>query len=528
MMNFMVGFDQRTKCGSYKFFVLFCCLFSFGLPFADAAVKDGWALRVQFRDVIAKAQSLSMTPYQEPGKDLPDVLKKMEYDQWRGIRFKPSRSLWLGEHFSVQFFHPGFLYQHPVTIHYIDQYGTHQFPFSIDLFEYANNNLKGHLPEDYGFAGFRVHYPLNTPKYADELIAFLGASYFRALGKNMNYGMSARGLAVDTAEDTGEEFPIFREFWIVHPVSHAKSIKVYALLDSSSLSGAYEFTIVPGDETVVKVKCELFIRQHIKKIEIAPLSSMFFYGENSAPKSEVDFRPEVHDSDGLAVNARSGEWIWHPLINPSRLLINAFSGDQPFGFGLLQRDTNFDHYQDLETRYDLRPSVWITPKGEWGKGHLELVQIPTDNEYNDNIVAYWVPERSFERGDRVNYAYSLNWYLVNHPHSDKGFVAATRIVKRPNEVMFIVDFIGDEFKATLKDMSLVPDVWVGQGAHITDTQLFKNSATDGWRLVLHVQLDAIQPMTLRLTDQKPAIELRAFLKNKISAVTETWSYTYLP
>ena len=510
------------------FLGLICCLYLISMPYADAARKDKGASHLQFRDVIAMAQALSGTPFQEPGKDLPDVLKKMEYDQWRGIRFKPVRSLWSGQPFSVQFFHLGFLYQHPVIIHYVDQYGTHQFPFSSNLFEYVNNGLKGYLPEDYGFGGFRVHYPLNTPKYADELVAFLGASYFRALGRDMTYGMSARGLGVNTAEDTGEEFPLFREFWIVYPSSQAKSIRIYALLDSDSVTGAYEFTVEPGVETVMKINSVLFMRKHIQKIGISPLSSMFFYGKNTGFKGDGDFRPEVHDSDGFAVNARSGEWIWHPLVNPSRLLINAFSGQTPFGFGLLQRDIDFDHYQDLEARYDRRPSVWVSPKGDWGKGHLELVQIPTVNEYNDNIVAYWVPERAFERGDCVKYAYTLYWYCAGHTHSSKGFVQATRIVKKPEEVMFVIDFIGDEFKTVLKDKTLVPDVWVSQGAHLSDIQLLKNTVTGGWRLVLHVQLDTVRPMELRLTHQKPAIEFRAFLKDKTTAVTEIWSYTYLP
>jgi glucans biosynthesis protein len=478
--------------------------------------------------VIAQARALSETPFQEPGKDLPDILKKMDYDQWRNIRFKPAQSLWSGQPFSLQFFHPGFLYQHPVIVHYVDRYGTHQFPFSSDLFEYTDKSLKGYLPQDYGFGGFRVHYPLNTPKYADELVAFLGASYFRALGKGMIYGMSARGLGVNTAEDSGEEFPLFREFWVLHPSSRAKYIRIYALLDSNSVTGAYEFTLVPGEETVMRVNSVLFIRQHIQKIGVAPLSSMFFYGKNSGLKGDSDFRPEVHDSDGLQLNARTGEWIWHPLVNPSRLLINSFSGDVPFGFGLLQRDIDFDHYQDLEARYDRRPSVWVSPKGDWGRGHLELVQIPTDNEYNDNVVAYWVPERPFEKGISVKYAYTLHWYSAGHSRSSKGFVRSTRIVKKPNEVMFIVDFIGDEFKKALKDKTLVPDVWVSHGAHFSDIQLVKNTVTDGWRLVLHVQLDAPAPMELRLTDQKPAIEFRAFLKDKDTAATETWSYTYLP
>jgi len=512
----------------YLSFGLFCCLYLSGVAFVHAADKDIWAGRVQFQDVVARAKALSKKPFVDPGQDLPNVLKKMEYDQWRGIRFKPARSLWSQQPFSIQFFHPGFLYQHPVIIHYIDQNGTHQFPFSADLFEYSDKDLKGYLSQDYGFAGFRVHYPLNTTKYADELVAFLGASYFRALGREQTYGMSARGLGVNTAEDTGEEFPFFREFWILHPSHRAKKIIIYALLDSNSVIGAYEFTVQPGEETVMKVNADLFIRQHIQKIGIAPLNSMFFYGKNSGFKGDSDFRPEVHESDGLLINDRSGEWIWHPLVNPSRLLVNAFGGGEPLGFGLLQREIDFDHYQDLEARYDRRPSVWISPKGDWGRGHVELVQIPTDNEYNDNIVAYWAPERSLEQGDSVKYAYTLYWYSAGHPRSSKGYVQATRIVKKSDETMFLIDFAGDGIKTALKDITPLPDVWVSQGARLSDMQLIKNPVSGGWRLVLHVQLAPAAPTVFGMPAQKPAIEFRAFLKDKGSAVTETWSYTYLP
>jgi len=525
----MFLFAQRAILRLALVLGLFCCLLGTGTSPAVAAVKDKWAARVQFQDVIVKAKDLAKRPYQDSGQDLPDVLKKMGYDQWRGIRFKPARSLWLGQPFSVQFFHLGFLYQHPVTVHYIDQEGDHQFPFSSDLFQYPTKDLKGYLPQDYGFAGFRIHYPLNTPKYADELVAFLGASYFRALGQGQLYGMSARGLSINTAEDTGEEFPVFREFWIPHPSSRAKRIKIYALLDSNSVTGAYEFIIEPGTETVMKVNSELFVRQHIQKIGIAPLNSMFFYGKNTGPRPEGDFRPEVHDSDGLLINDRSGEWIWHPLVNPSQLLVNSFGGGQPTGFGLLQRDVDFDHYQDLEARYDLRPSVWVSPKGDWGRGHLELVQIPTGDEYNDNIVAYWVPERPFERGDVVKYDYSLKWYSERNERSPEGFVQATHIVKKADgEKMFMIEFAGDELRSVSKDTRPQPDVWISKGAHLSDTQLIRNSVTGGWRLVLHVALDAPNPMELNLSHQKPAVEFRVSLKNKGKALTETWSYTFLP
>ncbi len=521
---------HRTACRSLLVLGILFSLAGVSFAASDKGVKNvgngGAVVRAQFNDVIARAKTLSQSAFQDPAKDLPDILKKIGYDQWRDIRFKPARSLWAGQPFSIQFFHPGFLYQHPVTVHYVDREGQHQFPFSADLFDYGGGDLKGHLTDDHGFAGFRVHYPLNSPAYADELVAFLGASYFRALGKDLAYGLSARGLAVNTADDAGEEFPLFREFWIMRPAPGARAITLYALLDSESVTGAYEFTVTPGEETEMKVESVLFVRKHIQKLGIAPLTSMFFYGEASGFKGDTDFRPEIHDSDGLQVHARSGEWLWHPLVNPARLLFNAFGGGQPFGFGLMQRDTKFDHYQDLEARYDRRPSVWVTPRGDWGKGHLELVQLPTPTEYNDNIVAYWVPERAFEPGDTVTCAYTLAWHSASHRQSSTGYVDATRIVKKSDGAMFIIDFAGDEFKTLPANQKLTPDVWVSRGARITDTQLIQNPAAGGWRLVLHVQWDKAGFMDGVLPNQKPAIELRAFLKDNTRAVTETWSYTY--
>jgi glucans biosynthesis protein len=484
--------------------------------------------RVRFEDVVERARMISQEPFEPASMELPEVLQKMGYDQWRGIRFKPGRALWRDEAYSVQFFHPGFLYKQPVGFNRIERKGVVPVSFSMDLFEYETPGLESQLSEDYGFAGFRVHYPLNTPDYADELVSFLGASYFRALGKGQVYGMSARGLAVNTARDDGEEFPFFREFWVVRPVPGSKSITIYALLDSESLSGAYEFEVHPGEQTSVKVRSRLFIRKSVDKIGVAPLTSMFFYAENSFLKTDADFRPEVHDSDGLLVHAPSGEWIWHPLVNPSRLLINAFGGGQPHGFGLMQRDVNFDHYQDLEARYDRRPSVWVSPQGDWGQGYLELIQLPTSSEYNDNIVLYWVPERPFGPGDSVGYDYTLSWYSAWFRRSSLAFAESTRIVKQKDGVMFVIDFKGEEFTASLANRTLVPDVWASKGAVIGSSQLISNSVTGGWRLVLHVKFDRSGFVEKVLPGQRPAIEFRAFLKDGQVPVTETWSYTYLP
>lgn len=497
-------------------------------PVLAKDIEDKISTDIRFQEVISKARQLAASSFQAPGKDIPQSLKDIGYDEWRGIRFRPSKSLWAGTPFTVQFFHLGFLYQSPVVVHEIDKKGARRVPFSSDLFDHAKEVKVERLEKDLGFAGFRIHYPLNTPKYADELVAFLGASYFRALGKDLLYGMSARGLAINTAEDIGEEFPLFREFWIARPHPGSKEITIYALLDSESVIGAYEFVVRPGQETFMDVKSVLFIRKQIRKLGVAPLTSMFLYGESSDLKRSGDFRPEVHDSDGLLMQTKQGEWIWHPVVDPARLLINSFSGGQPQGFGLLQRDMDFDHYQDLEARYDRRPSVWVIPKNDWGRGHVELIQIPTDSEYNDNIVSFWVPEKVFEPGEVLTYSYSLVWHDGTMKRHALGYADSTRIVREQKGAMFLIDFAGDVFKKFDAQKDLTADINISKGHTVTASQIMSNPVTGGVRLVLHVGEDKEWLLEQMLSGSRSAVELRVLLKDKSRPVTETWSYTYQP
>ena len=83
----------------------------------------------------------------------------------------------------------------------------------------------------------------------------------RASARDQVFGLSARGLAIDTAESWGEEFPWFREFWLVTPAPNAKELTIYALLDSPRVTGAYRFAVEPGEQTRVDVECRLFLRE---------------------------------------------------------------------------------------------------------------------------------------------------------------------------------------------------------------------------------------------------------------------------
>ncbi len=474
-----------------------------------------------FEQVVERARELATQPFRDPTGRVPQWLLDLTYDQWRDIRFRPERALWrdLRLPFQVQFFHAGLLYDRPVAIHVVDAKGLQDVPFSPSQFDYGTNHFASSVPQDLGYAGFRIHYPIKTASYHDEVIVFLGASYLRAVGKRQGFGLSARGLAIDTALPRGEEFPWFSEFWLVRPAPGATKLTVYALLESPGLTGAWRFAIQPGEETVVEVASQIFRRWKISKLGIAPLTSMFFVGENTLREIH-DFRPEVHDSDGLLVAAASGEWIWRPLDNPSSLQVSGFELRDPRGFGLIQRDRDFEHYQDLETRAELRPSAWVVPKGSWGEGRVELVEIPTRSDVHDNIAAFWVPAALPPPSEPVSFSYAIHWYGSDPRRPPGGRVLSTRrdygLVA--DALRFVVDFAGGELEKLPAETVLRGVITLASGsAELLDQQVIKNPVTGGWRLVFQ----------MRPTGSDP-IELRAFLQQGERALTETWSYGLRP
>ncbi len=480
------------------------------------------ALGFGFDDVTARAQALAKESFQAPAL-VPEWLREITYDQWRNIRYRRERALWRDKKlpFQVQFFHPGLYYDRAVTINVVSGTGVEAFGFSPNQFDYGPNPFASRVPQNLGFAGFRVHAPIKKRDYYDEVIVFLGATYFRAVGRNEVFGLSARGLAIDTALPSGEEFPWFREFWLVTPKKGDKKLTIYALLDSESITGAYQFLVEPGEQTIVEVAARLFARRPIAKLGIAALTSMFYVGENSM-RDVVDFRPEVHDSDGLLINFNSGEWLWRPLDNPRALRVSAFRTADPRGFGLIQRDRDFDHYQDLETRPELRPSAWVAPQGAWGEGRIELVEIPTKSDTNDNIVAFWVPSTLPEPGAMAAFAYTVYWHGVNAALSPTGRVVATRRDRgtADNAYRYVIDFAGKKLESLPADTVLRGVVTIASGeetAALLDQQVVKNPVTGGWRLTFQ-----IRPL------KNDPVELRAFLDQGGNSLTETWSDVILP
>tara|TARA_R110000772_G_scaffold41760_20_gene97208 strand:+ start:734 stop:2347 length:1614 start_codon:yes stop_codon:yes gene_type:complete len=477
--------------------------------------------------VTEQAKSLAEKPYAQPKQNLPAELAEMNYQQYRAIRFNPQQAQWKDKaKFEMQLFHPGFLYRTPVEIKVVDENsGTKNMLFETDRFIYEKDAapLKGLVPKDAGFAGFRVHYPLKTTDYKDEVAVFLGASYFRLIGPGQIFGISARGLAIDTAEASGEEFPAFSKFWMIEPGAEDSKLVFYALLDSKSVTGAYRFELVPGLNTVMHVQSTVFAREDVKKLGVAPLTSMYLSGENATRKFD-DFRPEVHDSDGLSMHTSSGEWIWRSLNNPKGLRVTSLQDEQPKGFGLLQRDQNFTSYQDTEANYHARPGMWITPDNQWGKGRVELVEIPTNSETNDNIVSYWVPEEPFKKGEMRKFDYTVK--TVNGALNEDVTARVTRVFNSwaalpgqdnapdKSERQMIVDFSAQAFAHLGQSIRLTPHLSLSSGK-FKDLEVVQLPDKKTWRAKFKL-----------MPENDEAIDMRLFLTLGDEPISEVWNYVW--
>lgn len=500
-------------------------------PEKQVYAEEQTTLSFCFEKVIDIARNLAAEPYTAP-PGISEELRNLSYDAWRDIRFQPDKSLWRDENlfFELQFFHPGFVYDRTVRINVVDNGEVSTLTATKEMFDYGNRVQTLEIPEKIGFAGLRIHGPINTPHYRDEIAVFLGASYLRSLARHHNYGLSARGLAVDTASAEGEEFPWFKEFWIAKPSPQSKFLEIHALLDSRRVSGAYRYSIFPGIKTIIKVESVLFLREPVAKIGFGPLTSMFFFGENSNQRKFDDFRPEVHDSDGLQILFDHGEWLWRPLQNPVNLQVNSFEATNVRGFGLMQRDQDFANYQDLEAHYEKRPSVWVVPRGDWGPGHVELVQIPTQDEIHDNIVAHWVPAQPLEPGKPIEMNYEMRWMNANRILPPLGYVVSTRtgFDTGKKRRIFVVEFDGKPLRNLPSNAVLEAEVWAGGGTRITDRQVFRNPVTKTWRLAFQIEQEKTSTLEQIIPAKRPLIELRAALKQGETVITETWSYAFKP
>ena len=469
-----------------------------------------WAFSLD--DVSAKAKELAGQKYEAPRSNLPNEFREMKFADYQKIRFRNEKAEWADQNtpFKLSFYHQGMHFDTPVKINEVTADSVQEIKYDASRFDFGDVKVDPKATEQLGYAGFRVLYPINKGDKQDEIMTMLGASYFRVVGKDQVYGLSARGMAIDTALPSGEEFPRFTEFWIERPKPGDKHLVIFALLDSPRATGAYRLILRPGTDTVVDVKSQMFLRDKVSKLGVAPLTSMFLFGANQ-PSKVLNYRRELHDSSGLSIHAGNGEWIWRPLNNPKHLSVSNFSVENPRGFGLLQRGRNFSHYEDLDDNYDKRPSAWIEPEGDWGKGSVDLVEIPTADETNDNIVAFWSPAELPEVGKPLDVAYRLHWTLddaaFHSPESawvkqtlrSTGDVKQSNLIRQPDgSVAYLVDFEGPSLKKLLPDAPVRSQVSVGDNAELVENSVRYNEHTKGWRLTLRMKIkDAGKPTEMR-------------------------------
>jgi glucans biosynthesis protein len=268
------------------------------------------------------------------------------------------------------------------------------------------------------------------------------------------------------------------------------------LLDSVSTTGAYRFEIEAGPATIIDVDATLYPRRPLTHLGLGPVTSMFLRGPGHH-RIVDDFRPAVHDSDGLAIYNGNSECIWRPLTNPRMLQTSAFLDRSPKGFGLCQRARAFRDYEDLEARYERRPTLWIEPKGAWGPGYVELIEIPTDEEIHDNIVAYWKPTNGPEPGKAFAFGYRMYWTGEVPVGWSGAHAAATRVGKGKSEgrALFVVDFAGPAVAGQQKTPVAVATAKPGTIANVS---VHPNPEIDGVRVSFELDPGGTELCELRL------------------------------
>ncbi|EEW24093.1 glucan biosynthesis protein [Rhodobacter ferrooxidans] len=495
-------------------------------PEAAAAPAVDPGTPFTFDLLTEEMKALALQP-DTPAAKAGSFLEQLTYDDYKKIKFRDEAARWIADDsaFRIYPFHMGWLFEVPVHIYEVEANAARPMEFSTDDFEYigdlaARVPQHGKLP---GVAGFRLNAPLNRADLFDEVVAFLGASYFRALGRGNTFGLSARGLAINTALPRGEEFPRFSRFYLERPVPFAREVTVYAALESASCTGAYRFVVRPGAETTIEVTARLFFRNAVDEIGVAPLTSMFLFSEKNRASFD-DYRPNVHDSEGLRIERRDGDVIWRPLNNPIRLTGSYFVEENPRSFGLMQRDRDFEAYQDASAHYEKRPSLVIEPLADWGKGSVRLVEIPTDLEGNDNIVAFWVPGTKVQPGEMREFAYRMRWGMMEPEwNDDLAFVHETRagiggvsgVENTDGSRKFVVDF-GGGLLATLPDDAEVEAVVNISGGEVLAQTLSKIPGQPIWRLV--IDLKGVK---------ESVVEMGAHISGYGRKLTEKWLYQWI-
>lgn len=486
---------------------------------------DGEAF--SFDALVAHARAISEQPFEPPADRYETLLDDLGYEVFQGIHARREAALWADRDtpVTVEFFHLDQNAREPVGIHVIEHGRVRSIAYAPDLFRYDDPKLAERLPNDLGFSGFRL---VNRDDPPLEWLAFKGASYFRSSGRLNQYGLSARGVSVDTGYGEQESFPRFSNYWLVKPAPDDATLTIYALLEGKHVTGAYRMRVSRPGDLIMDIETRLFQRDTVRRLGIAPLTSMFWFSETNARRG-VDWRPEIHDSDGLAMTTGRGERLWRALSNPPRVQYSAFADANPRGFGLLQRDRAFDHYQDPDVGFENRPSLWVEPHGDWGAGHVGLLELPTDAEVYDNINAFWVPDTRAVAGHEWRFAYRLFWGAEQPVPPELARVVATRTGRagepgtyQDQSVLarkFVIDFAGGPLGALADDAGPEPQVNASHGrVHNPYVQHIEDSGR--WRVFFDWKGE--------LPPDDTPVELRAHMQHDGKALTETWMYAYYP
>lgn len=469
--------------------------------------------------VIERARLRAKTSY-EPRQQVPQDWRDLSYEAYRAIWPRYDRALWAQTDapYHVDLFAPGLYFPRPIRVHSVSGGQAHPVPFDLTRFDKTDQFPDLTTDDSLGYSGLRLRTELTEPGRKNEFCVFQGASYFRAIGFDEFYGLSARGLALKTGDPMGEEFPDFTDFWLEQPAPGQRYIRLHALLDSPSVTGAYQFDITPGPECVMEVQATLFPRVDLDHVGLGPLTSMFLYDETDRTRFD-DFRPAVHDNDGLMIWNGAGEVLWRPLANPRRLQVSSFVDEAPRGFGLMQRARDYSDFADLEAQYHRRPGLWVEPMGDWGQGAVTLVEIPADAEIYDNIVAYWRPRGGYGAGTQVDLSYRLTWGEAAPVETGLARVLNTAMGKRnagakllPGRIVAI-DF---EDHSLFGDGPDAIDVHISSPhAETTSGVLQRNPETGGLRLAF-----AFDP------GERDMVELRAQLRRDGAMASEVWLYRW--
>ena len=465
--------------------------------------------------VVELARAFATRPFAAPANDLRDPFAGLTYEQYVGIRTKPGAAIWVGENkgFSLEPLHRGPIFTTPVDLFVIENQIPRRIAYDQGRFDYGSVKVTEKLP-DMGFSGFRILRAMDGAGEA-EVAVFQGASFHRAAAPGQNLGVTARGLAIRTADTRGEEFPIFRSFWIERPALGDNALVIHALLDSQSVTGAYRFTLRPGEATIIDTELTLFPRVDIDHFGLAGLAAASLFTPLDRRRPD-DVRTMVAETNGLQMLTGKEEWLWRPASNRVNLQVSAFVDANPKGFGFLQRNRDIGAYQDDDQRWEKRPSLWIEPLGEWGEGAVQLVEIPSESEINGNIVAYWRPKQPLVAGKEATFAYRQFWCWDPPTRSPLAIAIDARGGRSPWSKMrrFVVVFSGDIVADPHRIANLKAVLTTSPGS-ATNIRTFCNPQAKTCRVVFDVDPGG-----------ETFCELRLVLHSGDDPISETWLYRW--